>query len=262
MNSLDIKNNKEQGQKGFSIIELTFVIVIVGTVISMIVFTTQARLDVARIFTTKERLEIIIDAIERYAETYGHLPCPAQIDATKDDLDYGWATGSAGSGVGDCSQATLVHEDASGNSGDLVKGMVPIRSLIPPLDAQMAVDGWGNRFTYFLSENFSVIDNYGGTGSNTLGIIRVYNNADTGSGFVGSGTSGHAYALLSHGPNGHGAYKDRSPSSAIDLDGDETSNDTENADDDDAFTQSMPLAQYYDDILITRFRWQLPDLLN
>lgn len=247
---------------GFSLIELTFVIVIVAMVISTIIFTTQARLDVARIYTTKERIQIIIDSIERYAESFGHLPCPAQMDANRQtDNDYGWATGSAAAYAtdpqGNCPQAISV---ASHASGDIVKGMVPVKSLIPALDPQIAVDGWGNRFSYIIMENYSVRDNYAGTGSYTTASISIANHPNTGSGYSSEATSEAVYVLISHGPNGHGAYRDRD-GAQITISS-PTNDDTENTDTDRVFSQSMPLAEYYDDILISKTRWQLPDPIN
>lgn len=270
------KSPKCKRDSGFSLIEITFVIVIVAVIVSTIIFTTQARLDVARIFTTKERLQIIIDAIDRYIENYGHIPCPAKITEAKTGTDYGWATGSAADygtpypGVGgtplgttypkgNCSQADTLY---TGTNGDVVRGMVPVRSLVPPLDPQTAVDGWGNRFSYVIAENFSMRENYDGTGNYTSSDIKLFNHPDTGSGYSGAYVGNPVYMLISHGPNGHGSYRDKSPASAIDIGSEATNDDTENTDGDQNFSQSMPLAQYYDDILIAKTRWQLPDLLN
>ncbi len=256
----DIEENSESG---FSLVELTFVIVIIAVVISTIVFTTQARLEVARIFTTKERMQIISDSIERYVERYGHLPCPAQYDANRlTDNDYGWATGSDANysitPAGNCAQAEELYD--SGN-GDVVRGMVPIRSLIPALDGAMAVDGWGNRFAYIIAENFSVRENYAGTGTNTSTEIRIANHPDKGSGYIGYDIQDAIYILLSHGPNGHGARKDKNPSVTINASND-SATDRENVDSDQYFSQSMPYGDFYDDIMIIGTRWRLPDPIN
>ena len=56
----------------------------------MISFSIQARTDASKLYVTKERMQIIMAAMDRYAELYGHLPCPAARVA-RTDSDYGWS---------------------------------------------------------------------------------------------------------------------------------------------------------------------------
>lgn len=249
------KSDRQDKEAGFSLVELTFVVAIIAVVISTVVFTTQARLDVARIFTTKERMQIIVDSIARYVESYGHVPCPSLITAPRTDADYGWATGS---NSGNCPQAIELYDDpAPTGTKDVVLGMVPINSLIPVLDPQTAVDGWGNRFSYVISENLSVKANYTSQDS----LITLANHPNTGSGYsVNIPHNDIAYLLISHGPNGHGAYRDKT-ASQISITS-PTNDDAENSDNDNIFSQSMPLAQYYDDIILSKTKWQLPEPIN
>jgi len=181
---------KSSGQSGFSFIELTFVLIIVAVVISTIVFTTQARLDASRIFVTKERMQTIMDAIDRYVE---------------------------------------------------------------------------NRFSYIVNEDFTLKSNYE-TALYTETRIEIANFDDN-----DTLNADAAFVLISHGPNAHGAYVGKSPASGTTVRqitiSSPSSNDTENSwvsgagGDAAVFVQAMPQSGY-DDILLYKPKWRLPEPIN
>lgn len=267
-------NEKEQHCKGFTIIELAIVIAIIAVVFSTIIFATQARMDASRIYTTKSRMQIISDAIDTYARVYGHIPCPADPSVPTTDPNYGWGTGT---NTGTCSKAIAIG--GSGHSR-IVRGMIPVKMLLPELDPQIAVDGWGNRFTYVVTEMYTQVQYFTGvepftsqyateegaeyaicrdadSACNAATNNMAENNGSTKKGDV-------AYILFSSGYTGHASYKDRNPSSMQDNALALGTDDRENGDFDDdgnTYIQTMPQAQYQD-ILIFKNRWQLPKYMN
>ncbi|MDX1950046.1 MAG: hypothetical protein SFT90_06065 [Rickettsiales bacterium] len=245
--------------QGFSLLELTAVIIIISFIVSTIVFTTQARLDASRIYVTKERMQTIMDSIDRYVENYGHIPCPANPSVSRVNANYGWGTGTNAT-VANCPQASTFFASGSGTYGDIVVGMVPFKTLVPPLDPSIAVDGWGNRFSFFVTERYTNRSNYKlatGVGAN----YNISNLPDgTGTNYIDTTNGDVAYILLSHGPNGDYAYRDKD-GTQLSLATHLTS-DTENGVAGDAqFVCAMPNA-LNDDILVYKNKWQLPNFIN
>lgn len=247
---------------GFSLIELTLVIMIIAFLVGTIVFSTQARLDASRIFITKSRMETIVDAMDRYVENYGHIPCPALISVPPDDPNYGWGSGTNSDGAS-CIQSLTFFDSGNPTNGEIAMGMVPYKTLIPNVDGSIAVDGWGNRFSYFVTERYTRRINYrdlSDIGNNYV----ISSQPDGGSPYDYVSTNGVggdiAYILLSHGPNGAYAYKDKD-GSQISVSS-PTAVDTENGvAGDNQFVVRMPDATN-DDILLYKNKWQLPSYIN
>ncbi len=251
-------DNKKQNS-GFSLIELTLVIMIISFLIGTIVFSTQARLDASRIYTTKSRMETIIGAIDRYVENYGHIPCPAAINITPINPNYGWGSGTNAADA-NCIQAITVHRGDPAN-GDIVMGMVPYKTLIPNVDGSIAVDGWGNRFSYFVTEIYTRRINYrdlSDVGNNYI----IKPNADSANDYVQANGEGGdiAYILLSHGPNGAYAYKDKDGTQVI-IDNPTQVDHNNSGGEENRFLVRMPDLTN-DDILLYKNKWQLPSYIN
>ena len=250
--------------KGFSLIELSVVLVIIAFLISAIMFTTQARIDASRIFVTKKRMQTIVDSLERYVQNYGHLPCPASPTATTDNKNYGWGTGSNREPANCVSAVNLA---GSGTDRDLVMGMVPFKTLVPQLNQQIAIDGWGNRFTYIVVEGYTNESNYSETSTDLGDTISICNN-DSGScsGQTDLGDNDDiVYILIGHGDYDHNAYNDKTGNrksiSTCDGSSGTCPMDAENGDSDRVFSFGMP-NQDFDDYVIFRSRWQLPEYIN
>lgn len=141
---------------------------------------------------TQERLDTIEKALEDYRFANGHLPCPADASLPPSAANYG----IAGELSGTCTDGT-----PSANNADkgAVAGMVPTRSLTLPDD--YAYDGWERRITYMVTAKITEIG----------ALIEGKASAWTGDIIVKDATGSMrtrraAYALVSHGENGHGAY--------------------------------------------------------
>ena len=240
---------------GFSLVEISFVLGIVSILISTIVFTTKARLDATRIYTTKERMAIILKSLENYVENYGHIPCPSIINNSRTNVNYGWGTGTNQTSA-DCPNAITQFDDGS---NDIVKGMVPFKTLNPPLEPSLVIDGWGNRYTYIVTELYTNTSGFGST-VDTNGDSEICIHSSCANDIIEDDQL--AFILLSHGPNGHGAYRENSAdgASAFTISS-PYADDTENIDSDKRFVMKMPQSDY-DDILLFRTKWQLPTYIN
>ena len=242
---------KRQRTSGFSLFEMTIVLVIISVVLTgLLPFITESmQSDYAN--TTVERMEAIDEALRDYVsdDATDQLPCPADITLESNDGDFGRGLGTVG--------ATTNCTSANWDATDVTGGMIPTKTLFLP--DEFAFDGWGRRFAYHVSKNLTN-ENALDAGGESEGDIIVQDFAGT------NRTDVAAYVLISHGPNGHGGYT----LSGSRFDGDsENDHEQENCDCDDdaaagtynnAFFQHMEAFEtgetarqfYFDDLV--RFR--------
>ncbi|MDJ0709957.1 MAG: prepilin-type N-terminal cleavage/methylation domain-containing protein [Woeseiaceae bacterium] len=64
-------------QRGFSLVELSVVILIMGLLLGGLMAPLSAQRETARLKDAKDRIEAVHSAIEGFALVNGHLPCPA-----------------------------------------------------------------------------------------------------------------------------------------------------------------------------------------
>jgi prepilin-type N-terminal cleavage/methylation domain-containing protein len=112
---------------GFSLVELSIVILIFSTVAVLGLEVLSKMLDRKAYATTQAQLAALDDALVKFYRVYGRLPCPA---------DKTWATNNTGYGL----------EGACGGTADLTNGMIPFRTLNLPQSS--AIDAYGNRINY------------------------------------------------------------------------------------------------------------------
>lgn len=191
-------------QAGFSLIELTIVLVIVAILSGGLMFGLTAQSDTTNARESQRQLEVAKDALLGFAMSKGRLPCPA-------DLKTPPVCPSAPTLV--CSGL----EGAFKADGKCTSqyGVLPWLTL-----GLSETDPWGNHFTYFVSEQFSAkvpdgaqasftldsgVKNPDGT-SNTAGLADIYNLTET------NGVPGVKIAIdiaaviVSHGKRSAGAY--------------------------------------------------------
>lgn len=176
--------------KGFSLIELSIVLIIIAVLIGLISFSIQTRIDAARLYTTKERMKLIANAIDAYYLQYGVLPCGAP-SVGRDEAYYGFSKNVDY----DANPTALCDDDKFGRD-------VPFKVL--GLDAATIADGWGNRFAYFWTGNYARI-NYvddDAIADGTTNFLQLSN-------FSGGDEQDMAYVLLSLGANGYNAIDDK-----------------------------------------------------
>jgi prepilin-type N-terminal cleavage/methylation domain-containing protein len=177
-------------RSGFSLIELCIVLIISGLLLAAGLKAFNVYITRQRVEQTYNRLEEIKDALDDFVAANGHYPCPSQIDAAPNTPGFGKVTDCDGAAPGGTS-------DVNGRGGRKVRiGGLPVRTLA--ISDSYSTDGWDHRFTYAVTRDLA---QDAGTFNPQQGAITIDDiNGNT----VVAGTA--HYALISHGPDGKGAY--------------------------------------------------------
>lgn len=183
--------------RGFSLVELTIVLMIVALLTGGLMISVSAQRQIAATSATERQLLEARDALLGFAAVNQRLPCPARPDSTGVE---------APEGGGKCEYPW--------------NGFLPAATLgLTPTDAQgYLVDAWNNRVRYAISpEKGDQITTAGkikeawGTGSSALaGDLKICSTATGASGIgatadcaSGAQLFGNAVAVVfSRGPNG------------------------------------------------------------
>jgi prepilin-type N-terminal cleavage/methylation domain-containing protein len=123
-------------QQGFSLVEMTIVLVILGFLLTALLLPLQAQRNIAAQLTTESILDDAKKALIGFAQTHGHLPCPATNNGSASFPD---GTGTA-------------HANDSGVCVVQV-GFLPGKTLgLQTVDDQgYALDAWHNRIRYAIT---------------------------------------------------------------------------------------------------------------
>lgn len=123
-------NSRPSAQQGFSLVELSVVLVILALLSSGLMLGITAQQTVAENYAVRSQLDNAIEALLGFAIRNGRLPCPAAPDTT-----------GAESPVG------------GGNCSNPRDGILPAITLgIQPVDDKgYAIDPWGNPLRYAVS---------------------------------------------------------------------------------------------------------------
>lgn len=214
MNSIkNIKNDK-----GFSLIEMAIVLIILGAVLApLFTFLTQQQAnDTQREEQVKN--ERALAALALYARQFGVFPCPADPTLGPGDADFGAA--------GTC-------------SGTVSQGGLPFQDLNLPYRSSVNSDNW--KYIYAVTSDLTTSATYGaGTGAITIdGFSTPLTNRQ--------------FVLVNPGRDGKGAFT--LGGAAGDACG-STALDSENCDGDDTFIEadfsnqgSPTSSDYYDDTI-------------
>ena len=186
---------------GYTLVEMAIVMAVIGTVAIGAISLGVARKEGAKLALTKERMDIIEQALLLHAEMSGYLPCPAPRDDTIGSTDFGDSA--------DCSGALplsgVVNAGTAGNN-EVWIGAVPVHDLNLP--ERYMVDGWNRRFSYAIPRKL------GEKNANTLSSYR-YNGTDgvitmqdaSGNQITDTSTDAViAYLLLSYGKDGKASH--------------------------------------------------------
>ncbi len=216
-NSLVTKNPQK---RGFSLLELSIVLTIVGILLYATVAVGMTQIEVAKVKATQDKLEKIGNAITIYYKSYGYLPCPADGQTAITVGTFGTeqptiigtrntAINTSGASNVKCSTAAANGLFWSpGTYPAVYVGVVPVRSL--NLSDELSFDSWGNRITYIVSRNCVA----GGNWSTTLISANQYACNDGATAAANGNSVGitnytantAAYMTISHGKNSLGAW--------------------------------------------------------
>jgi prepilin-type N-terminal cleavage/methylation domain-containing protein len=195
---------------GFSLIELSIVLLILGLMIGGItaVMTQEAR--VAKQSQLKTKMDAIEQALIAYVKKNNRLPCPADGTYLITNSYFGIEGGTTGDGT--CSTGasyssgnrTANPTPPTANFKSLTSsagGVVPVRTL--GLSDEYAFDPWGGRFSYFVDIRMTATNSFS-TYSPTYVLGAGTTIYDAGSNVI---TQNPLVIIISHGPNGHGAFQ-------------------------------------------------------
>lgn len=208
-------------RRGFSLIELSIVLVVVSLLAAggLMIATQNAR--DAKQAELVSKMDTIEKAIKSFVRQNGRLPCPS-----RPSLAPGACTGSTACYGFEFCNATaaatwnatfrtrtsapvaqgVTLPDGNAVTSYVIAGTLPFALL--GLPEEMETDPWGNRFTY-------AMDLVGASVGATVTVpVLNYYNAQSGIGritikdeYAGNTLTSSAIAVLvSHGPNGNGAF--------------------------------------------------------
>lgn len=212
---------KSSKKSAFTLIELSIVIVIISILITGALSVSINAINNSKNNITKERLDEIYKAIGRYLLTNKRIPCPAPITDTKSNsANYGVEASTSL-----CASTAGVFESSS--SANLVRGMLPVKTLGLPLD--MAEDGFGNKFEYIVDKNYTiasaataVVSGVGDFGTSTTANLNVFEKP--GSSAISVETAA-IFAVIGLGANKLGAYgSDANTRNSVSTDAEESCN--------------------------------------
>lgn len=159
---------QSKGGRGFSLVELSVVLVIAGFLTLGVIVLIRPFLEKARILQTRETLEKIAQALDAYAVENHRLPCPAVPNRGAAAPPYGFEAGSGAAGATVPSPECPVT--GAGATRTAQEGIVPFRTL--GLPEEMIYDGWGRPFTYAASLAFGQNNDMGLTGTGTVSTVH------------------------------------------------------------------------------------------
>ncbi|MEZ0261272.1 MAG: type II secretion system protein [Alphaproteobacteria bacterium] len=229
---------------GFSLIELAIIVTIIGLLMSAGMQTYRVYINTKVVNDTEQRRDAVKEAMARHLFNFGFLPCPAGPALAPDTVNAGksqmngtvapedsrcenWsqAAGYCNPVSGICRVDGARHSACNPNAvtvkDPVLIGSVPYVDLGIPLTD--TIDGWGNRMTYAVSYYLT----QAGTYSDQCGAVNVKTysrstgntspmwspllpeNQDDSAPTYNTGNNiagGFMYAIVSHGPDGRGAY--------------------------------------------------------
>lgn len=183
---------------GFTLVEMSVVLVISGLLIATAITAGTAQITQSRILSTKSKEESVKLALISFIARNNRLPCPAIPTLEPGELGYGVEADTPGTCTGVPS------------SSGVYTGVLPWSSM--GMSNESASDGYYNRFTYkvtALATNLDANRISGMTGNITV-HTKTPTDASNQSNNCANGLAVNPCAavavIVSHGQNGFGAY--------------------------------------------------------
>jgi prepilin-type N-terminal cleavage/methylation domain-containing protein len=189
--------------RGFTIVEMAMVLAIIGLLVFAGFSYLDSSMDNARMTQTREKMKTIEKAIYGFFALNNRLPCSA---------DPTLAVISSNSGQEYCTgtKSYKVTSTPSGFTTDtsdqyVIAGSVPVDDLFLP--KEFLYDGWNNKFEYVVTRalagsgaGYGVPSTLNNIYNTNMGLITINDGA------LASIVNNAAFAIISHGKNGYGAW--------------------------------------------------------
>lgn len=188
----------QRRMQGFTLLEMSVVLAIIGIVSVSLVTAFSVALQKIQFQQTQVKMERIQKALYEYRLAFNRLPCPADATHAITNVNFGTEAANPGSCTGGVPAANFAQTPVVGDQ-DARAGMVPTKTLHLPDD--LAFDGWGRRFMYVVSRDI--------TATGAFAIVSTYDTRERITINDAQNTAKSeiiCQALISFGPNGHGAY--------------------------------------------------------
>lgn len=242
---------------GFTLLEMSLVLLIVALLAASILTGATVDTHQEKYAEMEARLDRIEAALISFRKRNDRIPCPGDLATLPTAAAYGVEAANLGACTGGAPAANYSDNNSVG-------GSLPAKTL-GLSDADM-YDPWGGKILYAVDARLTAANAFSSlypVTDTTIGDITVL---DTGGNTV---TANAAIVLLSHGPNGHGAYQESGVASAANA---TNASELDNCDCDAAgastgFTRQFIQGPYYtnpadlydrfDDVLRYYFRWHL-----
>ncbi|HBR67983.1 MAG TPA: hypothetical protein DEA55_01240 [Rhodospirillaceae bacterium] len=199
-------NHTKMNQKGFSLIELSLALIIIGLLATPFLYQYNTYTNRRVKEQTSLSQMTIARAVSDFVDANGRYPCPTPYTRDEDATDHGRefcppAIPVPGTCNGGICRATGRDANAAGGPDPVLIGAVPYASLNIPYE--MALDGWKRKITYAVSERMAngSITPFDDT-QGAISIVESDGDNLAPNAIVGS----QPYLLVSHGDNGAGAY--------------------------------------------------------
>lgn len=184
--------------RGFSLLELAVVLMVISIMLAGVLSISAQKTRNDKMKQLQHKLDTIETAIKAfYRNGNERLPCPANGTQLISSIMFGREVASTSPCTG--SNHTYIYSSPSSSMG-----VVPTRTL--GLADEYMFDPWGGRISYVVYRP-ATVKGFGRiytSRSTQMSPISLLNNAGQGPNVV---VSGAILLLISHGPNGHGAYQ-------------------------------------------------------
>lgn len=182
----------------FTLIELSIVLMIISFIVGMAVSSGVSVVASSRIVATNQKITAIDQALLAFRNANDRIPCPSDLSVTS-GVNYGKE------GTCTLTAGVFTVNNALGTAVAAAEGGVPSTTLGLPSD--FMYDGWGNRIRYAVDTLMTQNGAFTGTQIAELcGAITIKTGSTATYPATITKSTGAIYAIISHGPNGHGAY--------------------------------------------------------
>lgn len=182
-------------QRGFSLLELSIALVVIGIVVAGGLSMSTSMVDRQAYVQTGNQMDEVDKAIAAYVAVNKRLPCPSRPALSLSDANFGKEKANC---KGTAASDSMQRVAGTGGRNVWIGGL-PVRTL--GLRDRYAADEYGNRYTYAVTENLTNATDYASDAEADKGAIIVKD--DGGNNIVEDA----AYTFVSHGGDSKGAYR-------------------------------------------------------